>query len=202
MTSEEEAGSPRRERRRLAMRSRILESALARFREAGFEATTVAEICEGADVAYGTFFNHFPSKLDLLREIVDEGQARMAQRLEELSKQPCSTREQVAIFFDELARNLEEVGPGHRELMAQLVTLGYQEAPAEKDRRIHAAFRAFLEPATARGDVQSTDLEALTEILVGSYTSLTLGWVHFDDYPLRERAESVAELLARLFNDP
>ena len=66
---------------------------------------------------------------------------------------------------------------------------------------MHAAFRAFLEPAMLRGDVQSADLEALTEILVGAYTSLTLGWVHFDDYPLRARADCVAKLLARLLND-
>jgi AcrR family transcriptional regulator len=184
------------------MRSRILESALTCFQERGFEATTVAEICERADVAYGTLFNHFPTKLDLLREIVDEGQARMAQRLEDLSKQPSSTSEQLVTFFDELTRHAEDVGPGHRELMAQLITLGYQEAPAEKDRRMHAAFRAFLEPAIARGDIRSTDLEALTEILVGAYTSLTLGWVHFADYPLRARAESVAKLLAQLLNEP
>jgi AcrR family transcriptional regulator len=198
----EEAGSPRRERRRLAMRSRILESAVARFQEQGYEATTVAQICEGADVAYGTFFNHFPSKLDLLREIVDEGQARMAARLEELAKQPTSMREQLTTFFGEFARNAEEVGPGHRELMAQLITLGYQEAPAEKDRRLHAAFRAFLEPGMARGEIRDADLDALTEILVGAYTSLTLGWVHFDDYPLRARAEAVAKLLAQLLNTP
>ena len=46
----------RRERRRLEVRERILETALALFEARGYEATTVNEIAQGADIAYGTFF--------------------------------------------------------------------------------------------------------------------------------------------------
>jgi AcrR family transcriptional regulator len=194
--------SPRRERRRLEMRSRILEAALGRFREAGFETTTVADICEAADIAYGTFFNHFPSKLDLLRAIVDESQRTLALSVEELSKQAGPATEMLSSLFELLTRNAREFGPGHRDLVEQMVTLGHQESPADTDRRLHTIFRSFLECGVARGDVCEEELDALTEIVLGAYTSITLGWVHFDDYPMRERSEVVALLLSRILTHP
>ena len=59
----------RRERRKLEVRGRILKAAGDLFTQHGFQATKVAEICEQADIAQKTFFNHFPSKQHLLREI-------------------------------------------------------------------------------------------------------------------------------------
>ena len=52
----------RRERKKEETKGRIAEVALELFRRKGVEATTVEEICEKADVAKGTFFNHFPHK--------------------------------------------------------------------------------------------------------------------------------------------
>jgi AcrR family transcriptional regulator len=193
---------PRRERRRLEMRSRILEAAVRCFRESGFETATVAEICEAADIAYGTFFNHFPAKLDLLRAIVDESQRTLAQSIEALGKQMGSTSEKFPALFDLLTRNAREFGAGHRDLVAQMVTLGYQESPAATDRRLHTIFRSFFESGSARGDVPEEELDALTEIVLGAYTSIILGWVHFDGYPVRERSEAVALLLSRILTHP
>jgi AcrR family transcriptional regulator len=59
----------RRERKKLETRQGLLEAALALFREKGYEATTVEEITEQADVAKGTFFNYFSSKEVLLDEL-------------------------------------------------------------------------------------------------------------------------------------
>ncbi|PYP66429.1 MAG: hypothetical protein DMD36_17320 [Gemmatimonadetes bacterium] len=40
----------------------MVQTALRLFKKRGFEATTVDEIAEQADVAKGTFFNYFPRK--------------------------------------------------------------------------------------------------------------------------------------------
>lgn len=196
------SGSPRRERRRLEMRTRIIEAGLGRFREVGFETSTVAEICEAADIAYGTFFNHFATKLDLLRSLVDQSLETLAERVEELSKQPGSTSEKLGPLFALLTRNAQEFGPAHRDLVGHMVTLGHQESPADKDRRLHSIFRGFLEAGVAQGDLGEEELDALTEIVLGAYTSLTLGWVHFDDYPVRERSQVIARLLSRILIHP
>jgi AcrR family transcriptional regulator len=68
----EAAVEGRRERKKRELRTRIYEAARQLFLERGFEATTVVEIAEAADVAQGTFFNHFASKNDLLAEMASE----------------------------------------------------------------------------------------------------------------------------------
>lgn len=58
----------RRERKKERTRGSIYDAAMALFAERGFEAVTVEEICEAADVARGTFFLHFPTKAALIFE--------------------------------------------------------------------------------------------------------------------------------------
>lgn len=55
-----------RERKKLAKRYRIVESAWELFREKGFEAATMREIAERAEVGVGTVFVYATSKSDLL----------------------------------------------------------------------------------------------------------------------------------------
>lgn len=62
----------RRERKKEETRRRIFEVAIALFRERGFEATTVDEITERADVGRGTFFNYFPRKEAVLAYLSEE----------------------------------------------------------------------------------------------------------------------------------
>ncbi len=70
----------RRERKKEETRERIFKAACKLFRDKGFEATTIDEIAEKADVAKGTFFNYFPRKeavLGFLSEIwIEEAEAK------------------------------------------------------------------------------------------------------------------------------
>ena len=47
-------------------------SALSLFNERGFEATTIDDITERADVAKGTFFNYFPRKEAVVEYLAEE----------------------------------------------------------------------------------------------------------------------------------
>jgi len=69
----------RRERKKRETRQRLMEAASALLRERGYEATTVEQIAEAADVAKGTFFNYFATKEAILPAIA----ARLLQQLEE-----------------------------------------------------------------------------------------------------------------------
>jgi AcrR family transcriptional regulator len=66
----------RRERKKEETRRRITLAALELFHEKGFEATTVDEITERADVAKGTFFNYFPRKESVLAALSEEWMER------------------------------------------------------------------------------------------------------------------------------
>jgi len=192
-----EAPLNRRDRRRLEIYERIVEAGEALFEEQGYDETKVAEICERADVAYGTFFNHFPTKLDLLREMADRALARMVERLEELSKQPGSIEDLLILLFEGGAQTFQELSPGRRELVGRVQTLAYTDSPEDRDRRFHAAFQAFLRRAVEEGRVRDdVPVETLAEVVSSSFAFMSLSWLHFDDYPVRERAASAARFLA------
>ncbi len=71
----------RRERKKLETRRRIFHTAFELFGSKGFEETTVEEIAEAADVAKGTVFNYFASKLDLLLEAHEAWMERLEEEL-------------------------------------------------------------------------------------------------------------------------
>jgi AcrR family transcriptional regulator len=52
----------RGERRRRETRERLLRAAFRLFAERGVDAVPINEITEAADVGFGSFYNHFPSK--------------------------------------------------------------------------------------------------------------------------------------------
>lgn len=65
--------SSRAERRRLRNQDALIASARALFAERGFEATTIADIAEAADLGFGTFYRYFADKEAVLEAVLDVG---------------------------------------------------------------------------------------------------------------------------------
>ena len=62
----------RRERKKEETKQRIFLAALKLFNGKGFEATTIDDITEAADVSKGTFFNYFPRKEAVIEYLAEE----------------------------------------------------------------------------------------------------------------------------------
>jgi AcrR family transcriptional regulator len=186
-------GSTRRERRRLEVSSRVLESAEALFVEKGFDETTVAEICEAADVAYGTFFNHVPAKSDLLLAMGARAVADISEELSALSRRPARIGDALTLLFEGFAERLQSVSPGERALAARVESLAFTEA---HDHGFHAAFVAFIRESAAAGRGRA-DIPAATlaDVLASANATKGLSWVHIQDFPVRSRARALADVL-------
>lgn len=188
----------RRERRKLEVRNRILEAGTKLFESQGIEATKVQEICAAADVAHKTFFNHFPSKRHLLREIAQAGVDQLMLDIEAVRKAPVSSSERIRLFFEQIAENAAAAGPMQRELLTEMVHVIHESGPQpEQARQLHDAFGALVGDGLAAGDLTSRhSAETLTEMLMGAFYALMFNWANLDDYPLRLHAPAMAEFLA------
>lgn len=73
--------------KRLALIERVLDAASALFEQKGYDGTKISEICAQANIAYGTFFNHFEGKRDLLRGLSERALRSLTEQLEQPSKE-------------------------------------------------------------------------------------------------------------------
>ncbi len=195
--SKDEKNLSRRERRKLEVRTRILEAAVTEFDRVGFTATKVSTICEKADIAHKTFFNHFPTKQDLLREIASVYLESLLSDIEDARKQPVSTRERILFFFERVADNSEAAGPMHRELITEVIHVAHEaQTESEQARQLHEAFAALILDGVAAGDVvEGHDHDTLTNMLMGAFYALMFNWANLEDYPIRRHAISLGQFL-------
>jgi AcrR family transcriptional regulator len=187
----------RRERRKQEVHARILETAIALFDEQDFHATKIADICDRADVAHKTFFNHFASKEHLLGEIAAYVLDDLIAEMTAVRQHAGSTRDRVYELFRRIADRIDEAGVMRAHLVHEVIRVAHDsEVEPEHARKLHDAFRAMIEDGRAAGDVAPDhDPETLTEMLMGALYAVMFNWTNFAGYPLRRRALAAARFL-------
>ena len=90
-------------------RSRILEVAMRRFAEFGFEATTIRQIADDVNVLSGSLYHHFATKDEMLHEIVRDTVKQMRDNTIRIAHSPVNAEHRLValILLDlgELTRN-------------------------------------------------------------------------------------------------
>lgn len=112
----------RRERKKAATRAAILEAATALFLARGFDAVTVREIADAADVSPKTVFTHFPHKEALV--FSDEGE-RHERLIAAVSDRPAGTSISDALK----AHYLSEIAALRSEPQSRILAL-MEDTPA------------------------------------------------------------------------
>jgi AcrR family transcriptional regulator len=115
-----------RSRKKARTRLVIEDVALTLFAEQGYEATTVEQIAERAEISTTTFFRYFPSKADLVT---------------------CQQNAQLPV----LRLAIVERPPQENDLVAIRRAIQLVWAPAIDPERTLRTTRAFAESATLRG---------------------------------------------------
>ena len=188
----------RRERRVREVHDRILAVATERFAAHGVDAVKVDEICHAADIAQKTFFNHFPSKQHLMREIAERFLHDLRALLDSARREGGTTAQQLERFFALVATEVERGGPMHRTFVMEVVRLVHDDATGnvDKSRQLYDTFGALLRDGVRAGDVTTAyPLPVLSEVVVGTFVTLMLNWLGIERYPFRSRATAMARFL-------
>jgi AcrR family transcriptional regulator len=144
----------RRERKKRETHLRLMKAALHLFREQGYDATTVEQIAEAADVAKGTFFNYFETKEAILPAMAEW---RLCQLEDVLSPERGAPASPVARI--KLALRLVAEDPlSHPVLTRRLFAAGRHRLDV---RPVHALTNVLAEQvrqAQAAGEIR-TDVD-------------------------------------------
>lgn len=183
-----------RQRRKQETRARLYEAALALIEAKGYESVSVAEICDAAGTAKGTFFNYFQSKADVIAawylETIDFERDVKSDGLK-------ATLDQIVdLTFERLARS-------PALFAAKTSEEGSSDAIAAAEREVDARLRALLSTALEREgfDIpgERTDI---CDLLLALMTGAARQWRYAsDDVPVdsfvRTRLHTALALLQR-----
>ena len=81
-------------------RQHVVETAYTLFKRAGFHATGIDRIIAEADVAKMTMYRHFPSKDELIVEVLDYRARRFERQLDQLAQEVATPERKIGKIFD------------------------------------------------------------------------------------------------------
>ena len=81
-------------------RQHVVETAYTLFKRAGFHATGIDRIIAEADVAKMTMYRHFPSKDELIVEVLDYRARRFERQLDQLAQEVATPERKIAKILD------------------------------------------------------------------------------------------------------
>lgn len=172
--------APRRERHRQDKETRIHEAALALFAEQGFEAATMRQIADRADVATGTLFRYAADKGDLLLAVF----RRLLAATSDAALDPAALAAPLPELLPRLFDRFFDLYRPHRALARDFVRLVLFHAGPARDREWGEA-RAFvarladlLRARQAAGEVRAdVDPDLAAFALFGLYQAVLLPWL-------------------------
>lgn len=187
----------RRERRHRELRARIYQTAQQLFLDKGFEATTVSQIAEAADIAPATFFNHFRSKSAILQSMTVEVSEHLEAMVEEQLARKASAQERIEAFADRVASDILQVRMLAHDVLLELVQQGvYHGDAAPHLSGVREPFAHILREGQAKGDVRMDyDARFLSELVIGALNSIITNWLSDPSYPLAERLRDTAAFM-------
>lgn len=160
-----------RERKKRQTRQYISDVATGLFVERGFDAVTVAEIADAANVSVNTVYNYFPAKEDLFFD----RSAGMVDRMARWVRGRREGESAAAAVLRELREEIEAVSPrvglfpGYADFMRVV-----QDAPALRSRlwALAQEVQANLEQVL-REETGAADDDEVPHLMAGQ-----IGWLH------------------------
>jgi len=184
----------KREATKAANRAAILAAARVVFADIGFGAASVRDIIRRTDLATGTFYNYFPDKESVLREILDETTIEIRVRVRAARQDAASVEDFVRngfrAYFDYLA--------GDREML-ELMSRNAGTIRAMFDEPAVGAgveeLRLDLERGVDDGILVEHDSELMAAAMVGAAVEVAIRLLNREPLDV----EGPVELLTSVF---
>jgi AcrR family transcriptional regulator len=191
MTTHETSAAPLslRERKKQKTRERIRREAYSLFAEHGYEATTVDQIADAAEVSPSTFFRYFPTKEDVV--VQDEYDPALA---EALRARPADEPLMDAII-NSLKGPMGEMLQRDREdlLLRTRISFtdpGIRARSVAEQERSEQAIAEIIAERTGR-DAVDLEVKCAAAAIIAVFTALVRHWVE------RDGRDDLAELYQR-----
>ncbi|MEY9847849.1 TetR/AcrR family transcriptional regulator [Streptacidiphilus sp. MAP5-3] len=179
----------RRERSKQRVHDRLYTSALELFAEQGYEHTTIDQITERADVARGTFFNHFQRKEDL---VTTWAHRRQEQLREFMEKSLAHTDDGTTVQLERCMSALADFNEADNNLTPVMLAAWVKSGQPLQEETEYAShvFVRVLSAGRDRGDVASdVDPVMAGNMLRDAYLGLLYRWSQATDEVVPLHAE-------------
>ena len=187
------------EGRQMAKKDAIVQSAIHLFQKNGIERTKISDIVKKAEIAQGTFYLYFPSKLALMPAIAEEMVKILMQRI----KQDVKNNQNAEEKFTNLVNSIFKINEEYSEVLAMIYsglasTEHLKEWETVYDPCYHWLSNLLLE-AKNNGEIrQSIDPDRTAKLIIGLIESAAEQVYLYDasdELEIEHQREAVTEFL-------
>ncbi|WP_216587593.1 TetR/AcrR family transcriptional regulator [Streptomyces brasiliscabiei] len=188
MTISEAGGVPaqdapplgRRERKRQQVRDQLYTAAAGLFVAQGYEATTMEQIAESADVARATVFNHFSQKVGFLEEWGVRRRARVAAILSQENAEDLPVGDRLRRYLGEMA----DLNVASRAETVILMDASARFGRLLQDPSLEIELAKIVDEGRQRDEIRSqVDPDQAGALLASCYFSSVLRWIREEPEP-------------------
>jgi AcrR family transcriptional regulator len=160
-------------KRRIDTQRKILDAANLLFKRQGFDDTSVDQIVVMADVAKGTFYQYFQTKIDVALAITDKAQRK---QLEDITKKLAAGQSPLSVGWEFMETTANWTEKNRR--LARPLLLHALEQPRAVTPNSARTLWALIFAAAQRANEIRSDLpaEQISELLLGSIALIVLHW--------------------------
>jgi AcrR family transcriptional regulator len=167
-----QARRPSLQERKAMTRAAIIDAAGELFRSQGVDETSMAQIARRADTGVGTLYGYFPSKDDLLREILLSLTRSATDRYQSTVSESTPHIDRLLTGLNVFAEFLEE----NRIIMRSAFMAGNRhEIVSEFAEPMFTAYCRMVNEGIEAGEFAPLPVESTIKVLLTTYTMAFLG---------------------------
>ncbi|ANZ43384.1 transcriptional regulator [Lentzea guizhouensis] len=169
MAGDELSSAAQRERRK-----RIVDATIALASKGGFDAVQMRAVADRADVALGTLYRYFPSKIHLLVSSLAVELERAQEKMDRAAIPGDTPYDRVLFVLGRITRGLQR-NPHLTEAMTRAFTFADASAGAEIDRVALLMETMFTRAMTA--EEPTDEQKAIARVISDVWLSNLVAWV-------------------------